>query len=63
MDRGLPLCVLLERAGLEEDACAIVLEPDRGVPKAVFIDEGRGRIDTLRQKGRDGDFGSLCRIV
>jgi len=30
---GVPLCVLLERAGLEEDACEIVLEgPDRGVP-------------------------------
>ncbi len=28
---GVPLCALLERAGLEEDACEIVLEgPDRG---------------------------------
>ena len=31
---GVPLRVLLERAGLEEDACEIVLEgPDRAVPK------------------------------
>jgi DMSO/TMAO reductase YedYZ molybdopterin-dependent catalytic subunit len=31
---GVPLCALLERAGLEEDACEIVLEgPDRGVAK------------------------------
>jgi DMSO/TMAO reductase YedYZ molybdopterin-dependent catalytic subunit len=35
---GVPLCALLERAGLEEDACEIVLEgPDRGVPKLVVI--------------------------
>jgi DMSO/TMAO reductase YedYZ molybdopterin-dependent catalytic subunit len=32
---GVPLCALLERAGLEQDACEIVLEgPDRSVPKA-----------------------------
>jgi len=31
---GVPLRVLLKRAGLEEDACEIVLEgPDRAVPK------------------------------
>jgi hypothetical protein len=36
----LPLCALLERAGLEEDACAIVLEPDRGVPKEGAIPPG-----------------------
>jgi DMSO/TMAO reductase YedYZ molybdopterin-dependent catalytic subunit len=31
---GVPLSALLERAGLEKDACEIVLEgPDRGVPK------------------------------
>ena len=31
---GVPLSVLLERAGLAQDACEIVLEgPDRGVPK------------------------------
>ena len=31
---GVPLSALLERAGLEKDACVIVLEgPDRGVPK------------------------------
>jgi DMSO/TMAO reductase YedYZ molybdopterin-dependent catalytic subunit len=33
---GVPLRVLLERAGLEEDACEIVLEgPDRGVHVAL----------------------------
>src|SRR6202023_4312230 len=31
---GVPLSALLERAGLEKDACEIVLEgPDRGGPK------------------------------
>src|SRR5580704_7897610 len=35
---GVPLCALLERAGLEEDACEIVLEgPDRGIPKEGAI--------------------------
>ena len=35
------LCALLERAGLEEDACQIVLEgPDRGVPKEGAIPPG-----------------------
>jgi DMSO/TMAO reductase YedYZ molybdopterin-dependent catalytic subunit len=38
---GVPLHVLLERAGLEEDACEIVLEgPDRGVPKEGAIPPG-----------------------
>jgi DMSO/TMAO reductase YedYZ molybdopterin-dependent catalytic subunit len=38
---GVPLCALLERAGLEEDACEIVLEgPDRGVPKEGAIPPG-----------------------
>ena len=35
------LRVLLERAGLEEDACEIVLEgPDRGIPKEGAIPPG-----------------------
>jgi DMSO/TMAO reductase YedYZ molybdopterin-dependent catalytic subunit len=38
---GVPLCVLLERAGLEEDACEIVLEgPDRGIPKEGALPPG-----------------------
>jgi len=38
---GVPLSVLLERAGLEEDACEIVLEgPDRIVPKEGAIPPG-----------------------
>jgi DMSO/TMAO reductase YedYZ molybdopterin-dependent catalytic subunit len=37
-----PLSVLLERAGLEEDACEIVLEgPDRGVPKEGALPPGQ----------------------
>ncbi len=40
MDRGASVC-LLERAGLEEDACEIVLEgPDRIVPKEGAIPPG-----------------------
>src|ERR1700730_17268611 len=39
---GVPLHVLLERAGLAEDARAIVLEgPDRGVPKEGAIPPGQ----------------------
>jgi DMSO/TMAO reductase YedYZ molybdopterin-dependent catalytic subunit len=39
---GVPLSVLLERAGLAEDACEIVLEgPDRGVPKEGAIPPGQ----------------------
>src|SRR5689334_19199427 len=39
---GVPLSVLLERAGLEEDACEIVLEgPDRGVPKEGALPPGK----------------------
>src|SRR6195256_2547131 len=39
---GVPLHVLLERAGLTEDACEIVLEgPDRGVPKEGAIPPGQ----------------------
>jgi hypothetical protein len=38
---GVPLSALLEHAGLEEDACEIVLEgPDRGVPKEGAIPPG-----------------------
>ena len=38
---GVPLCALLERAGLEKDASEIVLEgPDRGVPKEGAIPPG-----------------------
>src|SRR6266478_7468382 len=38
---GVPLCVLLERAGLEEDACEVVLEgPDRRVPKEGALPPG-----------------------
>src|SRR5712672_136113 len=38
---GIPLSVLLERAGLAEDACEIVLEgPDRGVPKEGALPPG-----------------------
>jgi DMSO/TMAO reductase YedYZ molybdopterin-dependent catalytic subunit len=38
---GVPLRALLERAGLDEDACEIVLEgPDRGVPKEGAIPPG-----------------------
>ncbi len=38
---GVPLHVLLERAGLEEGACEIVLEgPDRGVPKEGALPPG-----------------------
>jgi DMSO/TMAO reductase YedYZ molybdopterin-dependent catalytic subunit len=38
---GVPLAALLERAGLEEDACEIVLEgADRGVPKEEPIPPG-----------------------
>src|SRR5258705_5637765 len=38
---GGPLSVLLERAGLADDACEIVLEgPDRGVPKEGAIPPG-----------------------
>src|SRR5437660_10958626 len=38
---GVPLSVLLERAGLADDACEIVLEgPDRGVPKEGAIPPG-----------------------
>jgi DMSO/TMAO reductase YedYZ molybdopterin-dependent catalytic subunit len=38
---GVPLCVLLQRAGLEEDACEVVLEgPDREVPKEGAISPG-----------------------
>ena len=38
---GVPLSVLLERAGLEDNACEIVLEgPDRGVPKEGAIPPG-----------------------
>jgi DMSO/TMAO reductase YedYZ molybdopterin-dependent catalytic subunit len=38
---GVPLCTLLERAGLGEDACEIVLEGvDRGVPKEGAIPPG-----------------------
>jgi hypothetical protein len=37
-----PLSVWLERAGLEEDACEIVLEgPDRGVPKEGALPPGQ----------------------
>src|SRR5258708_13027443 len=39
---GGPLSVLLERAGLEEDACEIVLEgPDRGGPKEGALPPGK----------------------
>src|SRR6516164_10866134 len=38
---GVPLRALLERAGLEEDACEIVLEgPDRAVPKEGAVPPG-----------------------
>src|SRR3954447_24832080 len=38
---GVPLALLLERAGLEEDACEIVLEgPDRAIPKEGAIPPG-----------------------
>src|SRR5260370_40605275 len=38
---GVPLCALLERAGLEEDACEIVLEgADRGTPTEKPIPPG-----------------------
>jgi DMSO/TMAO reductase YedYZ molybdopterin-dependent catalytic subunit len=38
---GVPLSALLERAGLEEDACEIVFEgPDRGVAKEGAIPPG-----------------------
>src|SRR5712671_215799 len=38
---GVPLSVLLARAGLAEDACEIVLEgPDRGVPKEGALPPG-----------------------
>jgi DMSO/TMAO reductase YedYZ molybdopterin-dependent catalytic subunit len=38
---GVPLRTLLERAGLEEDACEIVLEgPDRGVPTEGVVPPG-----------------------
>jgi DMSO/TMAO reductase YedYZ molybdopterin-dependent catalytic subunit len=38
---GVPLSVLLERAGLAQDACEIVLEgPDRGVPKEGALPGG-----------------------
>jgi DMSO/TMAO reductase YedYZ molybdopterin-dependent catalytic subunit len=39
---GVPLSVLLERAGLEDDACEIVLEgPDRAIPKEGVVPPGR----------------------
>ena len=39
---GVPLSVLLERAGLEDDACEIVLEgPDRAIPKEGVLPPGR----------------------
>src|SRR6202023_808328 len=39
---GVPLAALLERAGLDEDACEIVLEgPDRGVPKEGALPPGQ----------------------
>src|ERR1700738_5620971 len=39
---GVPLSVVLERAGLEEDACEIVLEgPDRGLPKEGALPPGK----------------------
>src|SRR6266404_5853632 len=39
---GVPLVALLERAGMEEDACEIVLEgADRGVPKEGAIPPGQ----------------------
>ena len=38
---GVPLCILLERAGLEEEACEIVLEgPDRAVPTEGALPPG-----------------------
>ena len=38
---GVPLCILLERAGLEEEACEIVLEgPDRAVPTEGVLPPG-----------------------
>ena len=38
---GVPLCILLERAGLEEAACEIVLEgPDRAIPTEGVLPPG-----------------------
>jgi DMSO/TMAO reductase YedYZ molybdopterin-dependent catalytic subunit len=42
---GVPLRALLERAGLEEDACEIVLEgADRGTPKEEPVPPTRSRM-------------------
>ena len=49
---GVPLAALLERAGLEEDACEIVLEgADRGTPKEKPIPPGM--ISYVRSLPRD----------
>ena len=76
---GVPLRALLERAGLEEDACEIVLEgPDRAVPKEGAVPPGpicyarslprakalqREVLIAYQMNGRDPRYARSSRVI